>query len=291
MRNVARGGVGSGRGEWSGWGVVGRFTGYDGEVLRSMIRPAEDRSSGQEPRRGLMSRLFLGAGAAFLVAVPFTLLMLLVLSEWEPLARLDRGVADELNDVARGDTTLVDVLRFGAVALDPWVFRVAVIAVAVWLWQRGARRLALWAVVTAVIGGVLGVVLKVLVDRARPTFPEPVATASGYSFPSGHALNSMLGVGILILVFLPVLSRAGKTTVYALGAVLVLLTGYDRVALGVHYVSDVLAGWVVALACLAGTSAGFEIWRREQGRRPSGVDEGVDPEAADAMSDSPTPGR
>lgn len=236
-----------------------------------------------------MPRLLLGAGAAFVVAVPFTLLMLLVLSEWEPLERLDRGVAEDLNDVARADPTLVDVLRFFALALEPWVFRVAVLGVAVWLWRRGAKRLAVWAVVTAAIGGVLGVVLKLLVDRARPTFPEPVATASGYSFPSGHALNSMLCVGILILVFLPVLNRTGKAMAYALGAALVLLTGVDRIALGVHYVSDVLAGWVVALACLAGTGAGFEIWRREQGQRPSDVDEGVDPEAADAMSDSPTP--
>ena len=256
-----------------------------------MIRPAEARPAGKEPRRGLMSRLLLGAGAAFVVAIPFTLLMLLVLSEWEPLERLDRGVADDLNDLARADPTLVDVLRFGSVALDPWVFRLAVIAVAVWLWRRGAQRLALWAVLTAAIGGVLGIVLKVLVDRARPTFPEPVASASGYSFPSGHALNSMLCVGILILIFLPVLSRTGKTAAYALGAALVLLTGVDRIALGVHYVSDVLAGWVVALACLAGTSAGFEIWRREHGQRPSTVDEGVDPEAADAMSDPSTPGR
>ena len=119
------------------------------------------------------------------------------------------------------------------------------------------------------IGGVLGVVLKLLVDRARPTFPEPVAHASGYSFPSGHALNSALGVGVLLLVFLPVLTRVGRAVAYTLGAALVLLTGYDRVALGVHYVSDVVAGWAVALACLAGTAAGFEIWRREQGRRPT----------------------
>ena len=258
---------------------------------RPGVRPREDRKPVEGPHRGLVPRLVLGAGAAFLVAVPFTLLMLLVLSEWEPLERLDRGVADDLNNVARADPTLVDALRIGSVALDPWVFRLAVLAVAVWLWRRGARRLALWALITTAIGGVLGVVLKLLVDRARPTFPEPVATASGYSFPSGHALNSMLCVGILILVFLPVLNRAGKTTAYALGAALVLLTGYDRIALGVHYVSDVLAGWVVALACLAGTSAGFEIWRREQGQRPSEVEEGVDPEAAEAMSDSPTPGR
>ena len=46
-----------------------------------------------------------------------------------------------------------------------------------------------------------------------------------------------------------------------------------------------IAGWVVALACLAGTAAGFEIWRREHGRRPSTVAEGVEPEAAPEMSD------
>jgi hypothetical protein len=53
----------------------------------------------------------------------------------------------------------------------------------------------------------------------------------------------------------------------------------------VHYVSDVLAGWVVALACLVGTGAGFEIWRREHGRRPSTPTEGIEPEAAPEMSD------
>ena len=261
--------------------------GYDREVLRSLYRPAEDRSGDGGPGHGLASRLTLGAVAAFLVAVPFTMLMLLVLSEWEPLARLDRGVADDLNVLARGNATLVDALETGSAALSPWVFRLVVLSVAAWLWVRGARRLALWAVVTTALGGVLGVVLKVLVDRSRPTFPEPVATASGLSFPSGHALNSMLCVGILILVFLPVLSRSGKFLAYTVGAAFVLLTGYDRVALGVHFVSDVLAGWVVALACLAGTSAGFEIWRREHGRRPSDLDEGVDPEAAAAMSESP----
>jgi undecaprenyl-diphosphatase len=231
----------------------------------------------------------MGAGAAALVAIPFTLLMLLVISQWQPLENLDRSVADNLNDVARSDSGLVDVLDIGELALSPWVFRIIVIAVAVWLWRRGAQRLAAWAVVTMAIGGILGVVLKLLVDRARPSFPEPVAHASGYSFPSGHALNSALGVGVLLLVFLPVLTRVGRAVAYTLGAAVVLLTGYDRVALGVHYVSDVVAGWAVALACLVGTGAGFEIWRREQGRRPSTVTEGVEPEAAPEMTDDPSP--
>lgn len=258
--------------------------GYDGWMLRSLYRPAEDRSPGREPRHGLWGRLALGAAAAAVVAIPFTLLMLLVLAEWDPLSDLDRHVADELNDVAREQGSLVDALETGSLILSPWVFRAIVIGVAIWLWTRGAKRLALWALVTMVIGGVLGVVLKLIVERSRPAFPEPVATAGGYSFPSGHALNSMLCVLILILVFLPILSRAGRIVAYVVGGLVVLLTGYDRIALGVHYVSDVLAGWAVALACVAGTSAAFEIWRREHGRPPSDVDEGVDPEAGSSMS-------
>ena len=262
-------------------------TGYDGRVRNVLYRPPEQRRPASQPKRGLLGRLALGGLVATLVAVPFTLLMLLVLSEWEPLEQLDHSVAESLNSVARGDDRLVNALDAGATVFDPMVFRALVLGVAIWLWRRGAQRLAAWAVVTMAIGGILGVVLKVLVDRARPAFPEPVAHASGYSFPSGHALNSMLGVGVLLLVFLPVLRGAGRYLAYLAGAAVVLLTGYDRIALGVHYVSDVLAGWVVALAVLAGTATAFEVWRREHGRPPSQVSEGVDPEAADEMS---TPG-
>jgi undecaprenyl-diphosphatase len=256
-------------------------------VGRALYRPREDRADARAPQRSLGGKLLLGGLAALLVAVPFTLLALLVLSKWAPLARLDADVASSLNRLALRSEDMVDVLRVLAVVLDPWVFRVVVVAVSVWLWQRGARRLALWAVTTTVIGGVLGAVLKYVVERARPTFDEPVAHASGYSFPSGHALNSFLCTGVLVLVFLPVLTAAGRRLAYAIAGFVVLLTGYDRVALGVHYVSDVVAGWIVATACLAGTAAAFEIWRREQGRRPSTPSEGVEPEAAPELSDPP----
>ena len=160
-------------------------------------RPLEDRKPAKEPKRGLAGRLALGGAVAVVVSIPLVLLLLLVESSWQPLENLDRSTADSLNSVARGDGTLVQVLDAGSLALDPWVFRLAVLAVAVWLWRRGAKRLAAWSVVTVVIGGILGVVLKLLVARARPAFPEPVAHASGYSFPSGHALNSMLCVAVL----------------------------------------------------------------------------------------------
>ena len=254
-------------------------------LRRTLILPAEERAEWREPTRSLGGRLALGGLAALAVAIPCTLLALLVLSKWPPLASLDARVANDLNSYALHRPRLVDVLRTFAVVFDPWVFRVLVIAVAVWLWARGARRLAIWAVTTMAIGGVLGGLLKVVVARTRPAFERPVAHIGGYSFPSGHAVNSFLCTGVLILVFLPVLSRAGRWLAYVLGAVVVLVTGFDRVALGVHYVSDVLAGWIVALACLAGTAGAFEVWRREHGHQPSsGPSEGVDPDAADEMS-------
>jgi membrane-associated phospholipid phosphatase len=234
-------------------------------------------------------RLALGGLAAFLVAVPFTLLLLLVESKWQPLENLDGSAARRLNQVARANRWLVDVLDVVSTAFQPWVFRLLVLGVAAWLWARGARRLAVWAAVTMAVGGVLGVVLKIVVVRARPVLPEPVAHASGYSFPSGHALNSMLGVAVLIVVLLPVLGRAGRVLACTAGALVVLLTGFDRVALGVHYVSDVLAGWVVALACVAATAAAFAIWRREEGRRPSTPAAGLDPDEARRITDSPNP--
>jgi undecaprenyl-diphosphatase len=257
-------------------------------VLRArLVLPPEERAEWRRPTKSLGGRLALGGLAALALAVPFTLLALLVLGHWHPLAQLDARVADDLNSYARVRPHLVDVLRILANVLDPWVFRAVVLGVSVWLWWRGARRLATWALTTTVIGGVLGTLLKVVVSRARPAFEQPVAHASGYSFPSGHAVNSFLCTGVLILVFLPVLSRAGRWLAYVLGAAVVLLTGFDRVALGVHYVSDVIAGWIVALACLAGTAGAFEIWRREHGRPASTPIEGVDPDAADEMSDPP----
>ncbi len=199
----------------------------------------------------------LAAVAAFLLAVPFTLLLLLVKSESRALERIDRGVADRFNEIGRDNPWLVDLLEVVAIVTDPWVFRALVLSVVVWLWRRGARRLAAYAAVTTFVGGTLGIVLKLLVLRARPAFDEPVAHSPGYSFPSGHALNSVLCAGVLILVFLPVLHRRGRVLAVAAAIAVVGLTGLDRIALGVHFVSDVLAGWVVAAACLAATAAAF----------------------------------
>ena len=118
--------------------------------------------------------------------------------------------------------------------------------------------LALRRVRTAVIYGaaLLGAslatqVLKVSIGRVRP--PEEAAVeASGFSFPSGHTLNGTVTYGLIALLVwrsdLPVWVR--RVVAIALGT-LVVLIGLSRIALGVHYPSDVVGGWLGGLAVVA----------------------------------------
>lgn len=232
----------------------------------------------------LRPRLALAALAAFVIAVPVTLLAFAVRSGWGPMRRLDLAVADALHATVGERPALVNVLRVLATVLHPWVFRVAVVVLVVVLVWRGARRLAWWAAITMAAGSFLGFALKLVVARTRPDFDLPLATAPGYSFPSGHALNSMVGALILVLALLPALPGVrSRVAMWFAGFVVVALTGFDRIGLGVHYLSDVIAAWLVGVALVAATAAAFETWRRDVGRPPHDPLEGVDPEDAERV--------
>ena len=182
---------------------------------------------------------------------------------------VDRGVADGLHGMVAHESWAVAALKVIAIAFHPWVFRSAVLVLVLVLLSRRAYRLAWWAAITMTAGSVLGFVLKLVVARARPSFDTPTATAPGFSFPSGHALNSAVAVLVFLLVILPALpGTSARVAAWVVGGLIVFITGFDRVALGVHFVTDVLAGWLVAAALVAATAAAFETWRRDAGRRP-----------------------
>jgi len=232
-------------------------------------------------RLRLRPRLALAALAGFVLAVPVTLLALAVRNGWGPVRRLDLAVADSLHGSVGLRSPLLRLLRMLDVVLHPWVFRVAVALLVLLLVWRGARRLAWWAAVTMVTGSVLGLALKLLFARTRPSFDLPLATAPGYSFPSGHALNSAVGVLVLVLAVLPALpGTRSRLATWLAGLFVIALTGFDRIGLGVHYLSDVIAAWLVAAALVAATAAAFETWRRDVGRPPHDPIEGIDPEDA-----------
>ncbi len=226
---------------------------------------------------GLPIRLTIASVTVVTLTIPF--MLLLVLAKL-PLNPLDARVAHDLHVYARANPLVTDLLIVWTDVFGPWSWRAVVLVLAVWLWRRRREGAALWAVTTIVVGGLVGWLLKIIVDRARPSLPDPVALAPGMAFPSGHALHATLGAGILLLLALPHLPAWGRVAAWA-GAVFVIVTvSYTRVALGVHWVSDVLGGVVLGVAVLAATVAAFETWRRQQGRkRASPHLEGVEPEA------------
>jgi undecaprenyl-diphosphatase len=108
------------------------------------------------------------------------------------------------------------------------------------------RRAALWMVVTILGALVLDLSLKYAFHRHRP-IPFFVAVPHTYSFPSGHSLFSFCFYGVLAgLLAGRIGSRLGRVLIWTLAALLVAAIGLSRIYLGVHYPSDVIAGYLAA---------------------------------------------
>ncbi|WP_329241725.1 phosphatase PAP2 family protein [Streptomyces sp. NBC_01478] len=252
--------------------------------VRDLRRRAADRRFGVH--------LLGSVTVAAVAAVPFGLLLVLVEGHWQPLRRLDAGAARQLNETALQHPAWTDVLRFLSDRVwDPVTLRTAVALLTVWLLYRRAWRLALWSAVTATAGGLIGLLVKVVVERARPSLEDPVAHAPGFSFPSGHAMTATTSFAILLLVLLPVVPRALRALCWCVSVVSVLGVGFTRIALGVHWFSDVVGGWLLGLAVVALTSWAFEAWRVDVGRGRTGVSGGLEPELVGVRPEAGASGR
>ncbi|WP_299539097.1 phosphatase PAP2 family protein [uncultured Streptomyces sp.] len=238
---------------------------------RARRREAADRTYGM--------RLLGSAAAAAGAAVLFGLLLLLVESGWPPLHRLDESAATSLHRAALEHPGWTGTLRFLSDRVwDPVTLRVAVALLTGWLLYRRAWRLAAWSAVTAIGGGLTGLLVKAVVERARPVLSDPVAHAPGFSFPSGHAMTATTSFAVLLLVLLPMVRRSLRGLCWAVAVVSVLGVGFTRIALGVHWFSDVVGGWILGLAVVALTAWSFEAWRADAGLRRTTVAEGLEPE-------------
>jgi membrane-associated phospholipid phosphatase len=223
-------------------------------------------------------RVTLAVAALVLVTVPFATLLFEVLAKG-PLTRLDGSVANGLNHWVHDSPNTVRALEAVSwMGRPPMLWTVVAIAALV-AWRHHARRITTYLLVTTTAGGILSSVVKVLVDRPRPEVDHPIVTALGKSFPSGHALSSTVCYGAVLLAYLPVIAPRWRRLAVVATAGLVLAIGTSRLLLGVHFLSDVLAGFVLGGAWLIAATAIFETWRVERGRRPSHpVTEGVEPE-------------
>jgi undecaprenyl-diphosphatase len=233
-------------------------------------------------------RLVLGLAAVLALGVLFLLLALLVRANWDPLVDLDTTVANQLHAVAVRHGWFVTLLKALSTVFDPIVFRVVTTIVALVLLWRRRFRLGAWTLVTIWGAALLGLLLKLIVARARPDLVDAVATAPGRSFPSGHALTSTVGCAVLLLLVMPLLHGPWRAVVFALAVVIPLAVGFSRIGLGVHYLSDVVAGELLGLAWVSITTATFRAWRRDVGLPPAPRAE-VEPELGEGRPE-PTSG-
>jgi undecaprenyl-diphosphatase len=233
-------------------------------------------------RRGILTVV----GAAVL----FGVLAVLVRLGWAPLQAADSSVAQNINAVVSSHSTVVDILtaitNLGSAGLLIWL----VVLTSIVLLVRRRYHLVAYLAVTAAGAIVLDPTLKALIGRLRPVVAHPVAFGRGDSFPSGHALDSLICYGALVLVLLPSYARYRRWVV-GIVATLVVLIGLSRIGLGVHFVSDVIGAWCVGTAWLGLTVYAFEIFRTQTGRPVSQpLTEGVEPEAAaDVRPTDPVP--
>ena len=133
----------------------------------------------------------------------------------------------------------------------------------------GRRHAAVLFTIAALGGEALNQVLKQVFERPRP---EEAFFGYGlpqsYSFPSGHALVSFCFFGALAAILTQRMKLGVvKYAIWAGAALLAALIGFSRVYLGVHYPSDVLAGYSAAIVWVAAVRAGYGFWlRRRRGR-------------------------
>ena len=235
-------------------------------------------------------RVSLFALALALLGIPFGLLLHQVATNG-PLTGLDEDGAAWLNRQLHDQDAVISVLEVISFTGKPIFLLFAVGLPAVWTLLRGGRKLVMFLLVTSLGGGSIDTVVKVAVARPRPEVDEPIITAFGQSFPSGHSMQAVVCYGALLLVFLPLVEGRRRTAAVAGTIVLILLIGMSRLTLGVHYVSDVLGGYVLGAAWLAASVAAFEIWREDRGRRPTHpLEEGVEPEEAEDLVESGSAG-
>lgn len=204
-----------------------------------------------------------------LAAVPFSLLLLFVESRWGPLLGLDDGARDGLHTYALAHPLFVTLMRAASNSGSGPAWEGVTIVLALLLLVRRRIRLAVFVLVTNAGSSLLNGFVKTAVDRARPVVNHPLLHEPGKSFPSGHAQAAVVGYGVLLFVVLPYLRGVWRRVVVLVATVMVVAIGFSRIALAAHYVSDVLAAYVLGLAWLAAMASVFQVWRRSDARATS----------------------
>lgn len=186
---------------------------------------------------GLLLAGFLALGLALLFAPAF------VRADMALSADIRAITWSWLEPVARAASWLGDFSRMALLTA----------ATGVALWLGGRRTSATTLVLTVALGSLVGAALKLLFGRVRPALEVArIALPESYSFPSGHALSSLLFFGcVAFLIVLHVKSLRWSVTAAGACALAAFTIAMSRVYLGVHYLGDMVGSWLLGFGLLA----------------------------------------
>ncbi|MCW2528438.1 MAG: putative rane protein [Pseudonocardiales bacterium] len=190
---------------------------------------------------------------------------LLIRSLWTPsgpIGRLDGVVLDHLHSFAISHPHYASAMRgISAVgAVMWWILLTPLCLVLVW---KCRPRLAVMVAITALGSSLLNAVIKAIIGRTRPLLDDPTALAGGNLFPSGHTQAAIVGSSLLIVVGRAFLNRRLWLVITVMAIGVSVAIGFSRVALGVHYLSDVIGAAVVGLLWVAFMLAVYAAWKRD----------------------------
>ena len=175
------------------------------------------------------------------------------------MVRVDNAVAAwlQVHGTEGGETLFVGVSYFGAQLLTALIVGIAIVFIV----RRDWRHVAVLAI-TCGGGALLNGALKLVFHRARPTYAVEFHAAS-WSFPSGHAMDSLIVYGLLAY-WLGARRPEHRRLIYLAAGVLVCAIGYARLYLGVHYLSDVIAGYCAGFVWLSVCVTGYQFAERRR---------------------------
>jgi membrane-associated phospholipid phosphatase len=197
-------------------------------------------------------RTVVAVSVAVAAIVVYAVMWLGYLQNWSWLHSVDWSLLNAAHDIAVKHPLWVRFWAAVSFVLGAVPVRVLGAVAAVAALAKRNLRAALLLLACAPLNGFVTLAAKGLVNRPRPS--TMLVAAPSTSFPSGHALETTAALLALLTFLVPMLSRAMGRVAIGVTAVSLLLVGIARVALNVHYPSDVMAGWSLGylffLVCL-----------------------------------------